>query len=151
LDAGELQLGPVPAHLELPEAGRLLYELAPALRARGEDLLDPALADHRRVPATEPDAGEQLDEIGAPHRRAVDEVLPLAAAVQPPRDRDLGEVELREPTVLVVEQELDLAERRRRAVARAGEQHVVRLLGAELGRRQRSGGPEERIGDVRLP
>ena len=115
-----------------------------------EDLLDLALADHRAVAAAEADVGEQLDEVGAPHRRAVDQVLALAAAVQPPRDRDLAEVELRQRAVLVVEQQLDLAEVGRRMAGRAREEDVVRLLRAQLVRAQRAGGPEQRVGHVRL-
>src|SRR2546422_1344100 len=37
---------------------------------------------------------EQLDQIGASNRRAVDEVLPLATAMKASRDRDLRELEL---------------------------------------------------------
>ena len=53
--------------------------------------------------ATEADVGEQLDEIGAPHRRAVDEVLALAAAVETAHERDLSERQFGERAVLVVE------------------------------------------------
>ena len=94
LHARELQLRPVAAALELAEAGGLLDQRPPLLGLARKDLLDLALADDRAVAAAEPDVGEQLDEVGAAHGRAVDQVLALAAAVQPPRDRDLGEVEL---------------------------------------------------------
>ena len=150
LHARELQLGPVPAPLELAEAGRVLDQRAPLLRLRGEDLLDLALADHGAVTAAEPDVRQQLDQVGAADGGAVDQVLALAAAVQPARDRDLAEVELRQRAVLVVEQQLDLAEVGRRVAGRAGEEHVVRLLGAQLVRAQRAGGPEQRVGHVRL-
>src|SRR5207253_11459890 len=51
-----------------------------------------------------------------------------------------------------VEEELDLAEIRRRAAAgRAGEEHVVGLLRPQLARAQAAGRPEQRVGDVRLP
>ena len=138
------------AALELAEAGRLLDELAPLLRLRGEHRLDLALADDRVHRAAEPDVGEQLDEVGAPHLRLVDEVLALAAAMQPPGDRDLGEVELAEAAALVVEDELDLAALGRRAALGAVEEDVVGLLRAQLGRRQRAGRPDDRVGDVRL-
>ena len=133
-DARELQLRAVPAPLELAQAGGLLDEPAPLLGLRAEDLLDPALADDRAHPAAETHVGEQLDEVGPPHGRAVDEVLPLAAAMQPARERDLGERQLGERAVLVVEDELDLAEVGRAAVLAAGEQDVVGLLGAKLAR-----------------
>ena len=136
--------------LELAETGGLLDQFAPLLRLRGQNRLDLALADDRVHRAAEPDVGEQLDEIGAAHLRPVDEVLALAAAVQPARDRDLGEVELSEVAALVVEDELDLAAVGRRATLCAVEEDVVGLLGAQLGRRQRAGGPDDRVGDVRL-
>ena len=82
-------------------------------------------------PRAEADVGEQLDEVEAAHRRAIDEVLALAAAVQPPRDGQLRVVERPVP-VGVVEHELDLAGVDGLARRRPREQHVVRLLRAEL-------------------
>ena len=112
-DPVQLQLGPVTAALELAEPGRFLHELPPLVRLGGEHRFDLALADDRVHRAAETDVGEQLDEVGAANLCLVDEVLALAAAVQPPGDRDLGEVELAEAAVLVVEDELDLAALRR--------------------------------------
>ena len=109
-DARELQLGPVPAALEAPEAGRLLDELAPLRRLRVEHGLDAALRDHRAQAAAEPDVGEQLDEVDPPHGGLVDEVLALAAALQAPRDRDLAVRQVGPGAVGVVEEQLDLAE-----------------------------------------
>src|SRR3954447_26566822 len=110
LNAGKLQLGAMTPLLELPEACRILQQHAPLLRLARQNLLDLALADHRAVAAAEARVREQLDEVGAPNGRTVDQVLPLAPAVQPPGDRNLAEVELGEPSVRVVEKELDLAE-----------------------------------------
>ena len=138
------------ALLELAEPCRLLHELPPLVRLGREHRLDLALADDGVHRAAEPDVGEQLDEVGAANLRLVDEVLALAAAVQPPRDRDLREVELAEAAALVVEDELDLAALRRRPALGAVEEHVVGLLGAQLGRGQRAGRPDDRVGDVRL-
>ena len=90
-DPRELQLGAMTPQLEAAEAGRLLDERAPLGRLRAEHRLDAALRDHRAQAAAEADVGEQLDEVDAPHRRPVDEVLALAAAMQPPRERDLRE------------------------------------------------------------
>ena len=150
-DPGELELGPVLAALELAEPGGLLDEVAPVLRLRGEHGVDLALRDDRVHRAAEADVGEQLDEIGAPHGGLVDEVLALAATNEPARDRDLAEVDLvAEAAVRVVEHELDLAVIRRRPVRGAAEEDVVGLLGPELGRGQRAGGPDDRVGDVRL-
>ena len=150
-DPRELQLRPVTPALEASQPGRLLDELPPLLGLRAEDLLDAPLADDRAHRAAEPDVGEQLDEVRAAHRRAVDEVLPFPAAVQPPHERDLRKRQLGERAVLVVEEQLDLAVVGGRPVLAAREEHVVRLLGPELARRKAARGPEQRIGDVRLP
>ena len=150
-DARELQLGTMPSALELPEPGGLLDERSPVLRLRGEHLLDLALADDRVHRRPEPDVGKELDEVGPPDRGLVDEVLALAAADEPARDRDLAEVELRPVPVLVVEHELDLAVLGGFPVAAAGEEDVVGLLCAELGRGQRARRPDDRVRDVRLP
>jgi hypothetical protein len=95
-------------------------------RLRVQHRLDPPLRDHRAEPAAEADVGEQLDEVDAAHGAPVDEVLPLAAAVEPPRDRDLANGELGQRAVLVVEEQLDLAE-------------VDRLAAAEPAKRTSSG------------
>ncbi len=138
------------APLELAETGSLLDELPPLLRLRREHRFDLALADDRVHRPAEPDVGEQLDEVGPAHLRLVHEVLALTAAMEPPRDRHLGEVELAEAAALVVEDELDLAALGRGPSLGAVEEHVVRLLGPQLGRRQRAGRPDDRVGDVRL-
>ena len=149
-DPVQLQLGPVLPPLELAQARCLLDELAPLLRLRREHRLDLALADDRVHRAPEPDVGEQLDEIGAAHLRPIDEVLALATSVQSPGDRDLGEVELTEVAALVVEDELDLTALGRGTALGAVEEDIVGLLRAQLGRRQRAGRPDDRVGDVRL-
>ena len=148
--ARELQLGPVPPPLEAPQTGRLLDQHPPFLRLACQDRLDAALRDDRAHRLAEADLREQLDDVRAPDLRAVDEVLALSAAVQPANDRDLREIELGQRTVLVVEQQLDLAVVGRGPVRGPGEEHVVRLLGAELAGRERTGRPDQRVGDVRL-
>ncbi len=149
-DAGELQLGAVASPLEAPETGSVLDQSPPLGRARREDRFDLALADDRARSSAKADVGEQLDDVEPAHGRAVDQVLALAAAVEPPDDRDLAEVEARHRPVGVVEQQLDLAEigglPRRGAV----EEDVVRLLGSQLARGEAARGPHERVGDVRL-
>ena len=101
-------------------------------------------------PLAEAEIGEDLDEVEAADGRAVQQVLPLPAPVQPARDRELAVVD-RASAVRVVEQELDLAELGGAPAGRAGEDDVVRLLRPELGRAQRAGRPADRVGDVRLP
>ena len=106
--AGELQLGPVTAMLETPEPCRLLDQRPPFGRLRRQHLLDPPLADDGVHLVAEARVPEQLEHVRAPNGGAVDEVLPLAAAVKPAGDRELR---IRERPVPggVVEQELDLA------------------------------------------
>jgi hypothetical protein len=82
--------------------------------------------------------------------RAVDEVLAFAATMQPAREGHLGERELGPRGVLVVEDELDLAEVDRLPAGRAREEHVVGLLRTELVRAERARGPQDRVRDVRL-
>jgi hypothetical protein len=135
--------------LEAPEAGGLFQQLAPLLGLRGEDLLDAPLADDRVHPAAEAEVGKQLDEVDAANGGLVQQVLALAAAVEPARDRKLR-IRQRPVAVRIVEQELDLAELLRRTTAASGKEHVVRFLGTELGRRERSGRPDDRVRDVGL-
>ena len=71
--------------------------------------------------------------------------------MQAPGDRDLAVVQRRERAVGVIEDELDLGEGRGAAAARAAVEDVVGLLGAQLARRLAAGGPDESVGDVRLP
>jgi len=128
----ELELCPVLAALEAPEPGGLLEQRAALLGLRAENLLHAALSDDRVHPAAEAEIGQELDEVDATHGRAIQEVLTFAAAVQPPRDRELG-VRQRPFAFRVVEQELDLAEIFGCAAAPSRKEHVVRLLCAELG------------------
>ena len=146
----ELELRAVPAALELAQARRILDERAALRRLGGEDLLDPTLADDRVHLAAEPDVREKLHEVESPHRRPVHQVLALAAPVEPAGDRELR-VRERAVAVLVVEEELDLTPIGRPARAGAGVDDVVGLLGAQLGRAQRAGRPDDRVRDVRLP
>jgi hypothetical protein len=98
---------------------------------------------------TEAEVGEQVDEVDAPNRRPVDQVLTFAAALQAPGDRKLAVVE-RTVAGRIVEHQLDLAGVDRRALGTAGEEYVVGLLGPQLARSQRAGRPDDGVGDVRL-
>ena len=149
-DTRKLQLGTMPALLELPQASSLLDECAPILGLRGENRVDLPLGDDRVHRPAESHVGEQLNEVGPPHRCLVHEVLALATPDKPPRDRHFAVVKTAESAVLVVEDELDLTVIGRGPRAAAGEQDVVRLLGAKLRGSQAAGRPYDRVGDVRL-
>ena len=131
-DARELQLGAVPALLEPPEPGGLLHERAAFLGLRREHRLDLALPHDRVHRRAEADVREQLDEVEPADGGArLTRYWP-----SPPRCRrrtiETSENSTASAAVLVVEEQLDLAPRRRGAVARAREEDVVGLLGAQL-------------------
>src|SRR5215210_884645 len=135
--------------LEFPEACGLFDERTPFRRLRAENLLDSALADNRVHFPAKSDVREDLDQIGASDGRSVHEVLPLAASMQPSRDRELG-IRKRTGSVRVVEDQLDLARVCASSSGRPRVDHIVGLLGAEFRRTEASGRPHDRIGDVRL-
>ena len=64
LGALELQLGAAAALAVLAEPGGLLDQQAAVARLGVDDLLDPALADHRVHLAAEVRVGEHLDHVG---------------------------------------------------------------------------------------
>jgi hypothetical protein len=70
--------------------------------------------------------------------------------MKPSGNRELG-VRQRALAGGVVEEQLDFAEVLALAAAAAGEQHVVGFLRTKLGRSQRAGRPDDRVGHVRLP
>src|SRR5580765_6231115 len=119
------------AALEPSEPCCFLEQRAALLRLRAEDLLDPSLSDDRVHPAAETEICEELDEVDATDSGAIQEVLTLSPAMEPPGDGELG---VREGPVAVgvVEEQLDLAEVFAGTAAAAGEEDVVGLLGAKL-------------------
>ena len=89
LGALELQLRAPAALAVLAEAGGLLDQQAAVARLRVDDLVHPALADHRVHLAAEVRVGERLDHVDQPAARAVQPVLAIAVSVQAARDRNL--------------------------------------------------------------
>ena len=150
LDASELELGPVSPLLEAPEARGLLDQGPPLGRLGAQNLLHATLPDHGMELRAEADLGEQLDHVGAADACAVDQVFALAAAMKSAGNRELGKLD-RSLTVLVVEKQLDLRVVGCGTARPASEEDVIRFLGAELARAQASRGPDDRVGDVRLP
>ena len=80
-----------------------------SLRLGVDDLLDPALADHRVRLAAHVRVGERLEHVGEAAAGAVQAVLAVAVALDPARDRDLGELAGR-AALGVVDHHLDLGE-----------------------------------------
>ena len=85
LGALELQLRAAAALAVLAEPGGLLDQQPALARRREDDLLDPALADHRVHLAAEVGVGERLDHVGEPGAGAVQPV-----ARRPRRARGAG-------------------------------------------------------------
>jgi hypothetical protein len=139
----------VAALLEAAKSRRLLDQRAAFGRLRRKNLLDAPLSDDGVELGAEPDLGEQLDHVEPAYPSAVDQVLAFPAAVEATHDRKLREVD-RPFSVLVVEEELDLGVAGSRAARDAGKEHVVRLLRSKVARAQAAGGPDDRVGDVRL-
>src|SRR5205823_10830808 len=75
---------------------------------------------------------------------------PLAAPVRPAGDGELRVVQ-RAVAGRVVEEQLDLTELDRAAPVRARVEHVVWLLGPQLGGSEGASRPHDRVGDVGLP
>ena len=117
--------------------------------------LDVRISSTRPWPITEcisrPEAGvgQQLEHVEPAHAGAVDQVLALAAAVEPAHHRHLAELE-RQRRALIVEHELDLADAGRRAAVGAAEEDVEARRGAQLRRRLHRHRPLQGVGDVRL-
>jgi hypothetical protein len=149
LGALELQLG-APAALPMPsQPGGLLDEEPPVSRLGVDDLLDPALADHRVHLAAEVRVGERLDHVDEPATCPVESILALAVATEPAANGDLGEI-IRNRPVSVVQHHLDLRVAARRLALAPGEDHVLHRLAPNRQRALLTEGPKHRVGDVRL-
>ena len=150
-DPRELQLGPMPAPLELPEPAASStsarrssgFEAStcstlpwPTIECIAEPSPTSARSSTRSVRRTAARFTRYWPSAPRTSRRAIETSLKSSSA---------------EGAVLVVEDELHLAVLGPLAVPAAREEDVVRLLGPELGRRQRPGRPDDRVGDVRLP
>ena len=122
----------------------------PALLGAGvEHGVDLALADDHVLLAADAGVGQQLLHVEQAARHAVDGVLAVAGAEQRAADRHLGELDGQQAG-RVVDGEADLGPAERRALGRAGEDHVVHLLAAHGARRLRAEHPGDGVDDVRL-
>ena len=134
----------------LEHAGGFLDEGAAVLRARLQDLRQPALADDDvHLPA---DAGvtQQLLDVHQTAAAAVDLVLAGAVAEHPPGDRDLGVLD-GQSIVGVVDGQRHLGAPERRPRRGAGEDDVLHLAAAQRLGPLLAHHPGQRIDDVGLP
>ena len=124
LGLGELLLGPPPAALVAAHARDLLEQRPPLLRPERERLVDHALADEQEGVLGEVAGIEQVDEVLQPDPLAVQQVVVLAGAVQPPPELDDAVLDRQQP-VAVVEGELDVGHADRGPALRAGPDDVL--------------------------
>ncbi len=148
LGLDQLFLGLASTPLVATHTGDLLEQRAPFLGSQGESLVDHALADEQERVVGEVGGIEQVDEVAQADALLVEQVLVLAAAVEPPAE--LEDLELdRQEAVGVVEHEGDVGHALRRALLRPGPDDVLGLARAErpalLAER-----PAERVGQVAL-
>ena len=92
---------------------------------------------------------EQVEQVTAPHPRAVQEVVALAVALDSARDRDLVVVD-RQAAGSVVEDDGDLGEGGARASLAAGVDDLFHLPAAEVARLAGAEDPLDGVDDVRL-
>ena len=95
------------APLVPPDAGDLLEQRPPLLRPQRERLVHHPLADEQEGVVGEVRRVEQVHEIAQADPLAVQQVLVLARAEQPPPELDAGEID-RQEAVRVVEDERDV-------------------------------------------
>ena len=130
-----------------PDARRLLEERAPLVGAVGEEQVDHLRLDDDARVAAEAGAAEQVLDVAEPDRRAVEQVVALPGAREPPGDDHLA-VGDGEVAVGVVEEERDLGDVDRAAGGGALEDHVLHLAAAEQPRRLLAQHPAHGVGDV---
>ena len=128
--------------------GGLLEERPPLLRPQREGLVDHALADEQEGVVGEVRAVQQVEQIPQADPLAVQEVLVLARAVEPPRQGDLA-VGHRQQAVPVLEGQGDLGHADGPAGRRPGEDDVLRLVRAQ-GAALLAEGPSQRVGEIAL-
>ena len=156
LDAGEVlprvlhaALGVQFAGLVLDDARRLLEDLAPVLRAHGEDVVDAALTDEGIALLADARIAEKVHDVAQAAGGAVELVFALAAAVDAAGDFDFGKIH-RQRLVLVVERQRHFAKRQAAALLRAVEDDVLHLRAAQRLGALLAQHPAHRIGDVGL-
>lgn len=135
--------------LESADAGRFFEDHAPLSRRGLEEDVDLALLDDAVGLRSHPRAGEQVANIAETAGLPIDQVLPLAAAIDPPRDVDFGAIN-RQPAVGVVERDGDLGRVHRPPGAGAVEDHIGHFLAAKALNALLAEDPLDGIDDVRL-
>ena len=120
----QLELGALATALEGPQASGLLDLAPPVFRLAGQETLDLALTDDRVQLLAKADMGHQLDDIGKPAGRLVDEVVRRSVAGDSSHDAHFGRRQ-RQRAVGVVEGELYLGAAAGTPPVAAGEDHIL--------------------------
>src|SRR5262249_36165540 len=132
-----------------PDLGRLLQELAALRGSADHDVLDVVLVDDRVGVDREAGRAEDVNQIAAPDPGAVEVVVTLAVAFDPPLDGDLVVVD-REAAGRVVEDHRDFGEGGSWGPLPANVDDLLHLLAAEVASLAGSEHPLDRVDDVRL-
>src|SRR5207245_27499 len=125
----ELALRLVALLLVARDAGGLLDEDAPVVRLRRQDVVELVLVYDRIGARVGAGAGEKVEDVPQARGAVVEEVLALARAVEPPRDRHFRP--RHRQRAVVAEGQLDLGEPDRLSRLRAVEDQVFHALAAE--------------------
>ena len=145
---GQLLLRLAASSLVAPDPGDLLEQRPALLGSQGERLVDHALADEQECIVGEMRAIEQVDEVTQADPLAIEEVVVLAGAVQPPAKLEDLVID-RQQAIGVVEQDRDVRHALRGPALGAGPDDVLGLARAE-GTTLLSERPAEGVGQVRL-
>ena len=148
LRLGELLLRLAPAPLVSAHAGDLLEQWAALLGPERERLVDHPLADEQKRVVREMGTVEQVDQVAQADPLLVQEIVVLAAPIEPPAELEDAEIDRQQP-VAVIEDERHVRHAERGPLLRAGEDHVLRLA-APQGTALLAEGPAERVGEVAL-
>ena len=147
VDALELAFGVEFARLEAADAGRLLEDQPPGRHVRLQDLFDPPLLDDAVAGRSRTRSQEEIPDVFEAARGAIDQVLRLAAAIDPPADLNFPRLDGKEAG-RVVERQRGFRERARLATRSAVEDDVGHLLAAEALGALVAQDPLDRIDDV---
>ena len=137
------------AVLVLRHAGGLLEQPAPVVGLLREDVLDHLQLDHGVRARPHAGVHEQVEHVAQPADRPVQEVLRVAVAVEPARDRHLGELG-REHAARVLDRQRDLGEPERPLPLGPVEDDAGHRVAAEEPRPLLAQDPPDAVDHVRL-
>ena len=135
--------------LEAADAGGLFEDHAAVLGRRLQEHVDLALLDHAIGLRAQARARQQIADVAQPAGIVIDQILALAATIDPPRDLDLRRID-GQKAAGVVQRERDLGGVHSPAGGRAVENDVGHFFAAEALDALLAKDPLDGIDDVRL-